>query len=236
MSLSSADITVVVPVYNGALYLAEAVESVRRQSRAVGRIILVDDGSTDMSPDVAAALSRDRRNPPIHYVRQDNGGPAAAINRGVTLVDSALIAFQSADDVWMPEKIARQLPVLEDGADLVFCHMQNFISPELDATAAARLQCPPEPMPAYSAGTLLTRLATFRQVGPLNEGFRIGEFIEWYGRAKDLGLTSAMLPEVLTRRRLHGKNHSLSRKTEAIGYTHVVKAMLDRRRGQSRQP
>jgi glycosyltransferase involved in cell wall biosynthesis len=233
MSLTSADITVVIPAYNGALYLNEAVESVRRQSLAVGRIVLVDDGSTDRTLDIAAALSRDKRNPPVHYLRQDNGGPAAAINRGMTLVDSALVAFQSADDVWMPEKIACQLAALEDGADLVFCHTQNFISPELDATTAARLQCPPQPMPAYSAETLLMRLATFRRVGSLNEDFRIGEFIEWYSRAKDLGLTSAMLPEVLTRRRLHGKNHSLCRKTEATGYAHVVKAMLDRRRGQS---
>jgi glycosyltransferase involved in cell wall biosynthesis len=234
MSLSSADITVVIPAYNGAAYLAEAVDSVRRQSRPVGRIVLVDDGSTDATAEVAAALSRDGRDPPIQYVRQDNGGPAAAINRGVTLVESALVAFQSADDIWLPEKIAGQMRALEDGADLVFGHMQNFISPELDAAAAASLQCPPDPMPGHSAGTLLTRLATFRKVGPLNEGFRIGEFIDWYGRAKDLGLTSVMLPDVVTMRRLHGKNHSLSRKSEATGYAHVVKAILDRRRGHPR--
>ena len=235
MSLSSADVTVVIPVYNGAAYLAEAVDSVRRQSRPVGRIILVDDGSTDATPELAAALSRDGRDPPIHSVRQDNGGPAAAINRGVTLVESALVAFQSADDIWMPEKIAGQMRALEDGADLVFGHMQNFISPELDAATTASLQCPPDPMPGHNAGTLLIRLATFLKVGPLDERFRIGEFIDWYGRANDLGLTSVMLPDVVTMRRLHGKNHSLSRKSEAVGYAHVVKAILDRRRGPPRQ-
>jgi glycosyltransferase involved in cell wall biosynthesis len=235
MSLSSADITVVIPVYNGAAYLAEAVESIWRQSQSVGRIILIDDGSTDTTSEVAAALSRTRHDPPIHYVRQDNGGPAAAMNRGVTLVEGILVAFQCADDLWMPEKIARQIRLLEDGADLVFCHVQNFISPELDTAAAANLQCPPQPMPGYNAGTLLTRVATFRKVGELNESFRIGEFIDWYGRARDLGLTSEMLPEVLAMRRLHGKNHSLSRKNEATGYAHVLKAMLNRRRGQSRQ-
>jgi len=235
MSLSSADITVVIPVYNGAAYLAEAVDSVRRQSRPVGRIVLVDDGSTDETPEFAAELSRDGRDPPIHYVRQENGGPAAAINRGITLVESALVAFQSADDTWLPDKIASQMRALNDGADLVFGHMQNFVSPELDAATAASLQCPLEPMPGHNLGTLLTRLATFREVGPLNEGFRIGEFIDWYARAKDLGVTSVMLPDVVAMRRLHGKNHSLSRKTEATGYAHVVKAMLDRRRGQPRQ-
>jgi glycosyltransferase involved in cell wall biosynthesis len=234
MSLSSADVTVVVPVYNGAPYLAEAVESVRRQSRPVEHIILVDDGSTDATPEIAAAMCRDGRSPAVTCVRQENAGPAAAMNRGVALVATSLVAFQAADDIWAPDKIAWQLKVLEDGADLVFGHMQNFISPELGAAIAAALQCPPEPMPGYNAGTLLTRLAIFRKVGPLDEGFRIGEFFDWYARANDLGLTSVMLPEVVAMRRLHGKNHSLSRKADVSGYTRVLKAMLDRRRMQAK--
>ena len=236
MSLSSADITVVIPVYNGALYLAEAVESVRQQSEPVGHIILVDDGSTDATPEIAAAMCREQRKPSVQYLRQENAGPASAMNQGAARVETGLIAFQSADDIWVPEKIACQLSALEDGADLVFGHMQNFVSPELDAATAASLRCPPDPMPGHNATTLLTRLAAFRRVGPLDEGFRIGEFIDWYGRAIDLGLTSVMLPQVVAMRRLHGKNHSLSRKTEAVGYAHVLKAMLDRRRRQSGQP
>jgi glycosyltransferase involved in cell wall biosynthesis len=235
MSLSAADITVVIPVYNGARYLAEAVESVRRQSCPPGRIILVDDGSTDETPAIAVAMSRDGVQPPIHAVHQPNAGPAAALNRGAALVESALIAFQSADDIWAPAKIEWQMRALEEGADLVFGYMQNFISPELDAATAAGLRCPPDPMPGHNAATLLMPLDTFRRVGPLDERFRIGEFIEWYGRAKDLGLKSAMISEVVTMRRLHGSNHSLSRKTDAIGYAHVIKAMLDRRRAESGQ-
>jgi GT2 family glycosyltransferase len=87
-------------------------------------------------------------------------------------------------------------------------------------------------MAGHNAGTLLIRLDTFRKVGPLDENFRIGEFIDWYGRANDLGLKSVTLPDVVTLRRLHGKNHSLSRKTETVGYAHVLKAILERRRGQ----
>ena len=234
MSWSASDITVVVPVYNGACYLAEAVESVWRQTCPPGRILLIDDGSTDETPAVAAALCRDAPQP-THYVRQDNGGPAAALNRGAALCESAVLAFHAADDIWLPEKIARQVRALNDGADLVFGHMQNFISPELDAATAATLRCPPDPMPGYNAATLLTRLETFREVGPLDERFRIGEFFEWYGRANDLGLKSVMLPEVVSMRRLHGNNHSLSRKTDAIGYAHVIKAMLDRRRAERGQ-
>jgi len=234
MSVTPADLTVVIPVYNNAAYLAEAVGSVRRQTRPPRRIVVVDDGSTDATPEVAATL-RDGDGAPIEYVRQENAGPAAAINRGASLVEAGLIAFHSADDVCVPKRLEWQIRALSDDADLVFGYMQNFISPELDKETAAQLKCPPEPMEGHNAGTLLTHIDTFRKVGPLNESFRIGEFFEWYGRAVDLGLKIAMLPQVVTMRRLHGANHSLKRKTEAVGYAHVLKAILDRRRGQPGQ-
>jgi glycosyltransferase involved in cell wall biosynthesis len=224
-----AEISVVIPVYNGAAYLAEAVESVRRQTCPPSRIILVDDGSTDETPQVAFACG-DERGTPVEYVRRNNAGPSAAMNYGAALVKSGLIAFHSADDIWLPNKIALQLSALEDGADLVFGCMQHFISPELDVATAETLQCPPGPMPAYSAGTLLTRLETFCAVGLFNESFRIGEFLDWYSRATDRGMRSTMLPQVVSMRRLHGRNHSLTRKTHPQGYADVLKAVLDRRR------
>ncbi|TGS74340.1 hypothetical protein EN818_31965, partial [Mesorhizobium sp. M3A.F.Ca.ET.175.01.1.1] len=55
------------------------------------------------------------------------------------------------------------------------------------------LVCPPDPMPAFSAGTMLTRLDTFRGIGELNETFAVGEFMDWYGRARDAGAEIVML-------------------------------------------
>lgn len=234
MTQPPLDLTVVIPAYNNAAYLTEAVGSVCGQTRPPRRIVLVDDGSTDNTPEIAAVL-RARATVSLDYVRQDNAGPAAAMNRGAAMADSELIAFHSADDIWVVEKIAWQLAPLESGADLVFGHLLNFISPELDAATAAGLHCPPEPMPGPSAGTLLTRLATFRNVGPLDERFQIGEFMDWYARASDLGLKAVTLPQVVSMRRLHGRNHSLTRKTRDVGYAHVLKAMIDRRRARSGQ-
>jgi glycosyltransferase involved in cell wall biosynthesis len=232
MRYDAADITVIIPVYNGALYLAESVDSVRRQTCPPGRIVLVDDGSTDATPAIAEAMGRDGHAPRVDHVRQDNAGPAAATNRGAAMVESRLLAIQAADDIWVPQKIEWQLKTLADGADLSFGHMQNFISPELDGAAAANLRCPPEPMAGYNASTLLIPRDTFRKVGPFDERFRIGEFFEWYSRAQDLGLKAAMLPEVVAMRRLHGNNHSLSRNGETRGYAPALKAILDRRRAE----
>lgn len=231
-----ADISVVIPVYNGAAYLAEAVASARAQTLAPRRIIVVDDGSTDATPEIAARLRQDGLTPTVEYVRQANAGPAAALNRGVAMVADGYLAFLDADDLWLPDKLRLQRGALvTDGFDLAFGHTQNFISPELPPAVAAGLQCPPAPMPAPVSSTMFTHVDTFRRVGPLNEGIRIGEFLEWYGRAVDLGLRIAMLPEVVSRRRLHGANHSLSRSENARDYTSVLKAMLDRRRGRGEQ-
>jgi glycosyltransferase involved in cell wall biosynthesis len=217
--------TVVIPVHNGANYLSEAVESVKRQTLGAPRVVIVDDGSTDATSEVAASL------PDVIYVRQQHAGVAAALNHGVRLGSGKFISFVSADDVWCPDKLALQHAALAapDGK-LVFGHMKHFISPEIDQEVAARLHCPTEPMPAFSAGTMLASLDTVRSIGPFDESFTVGEFMDWYGRARDLRKEIVMLPDIVAMRRVHGANYSTKAlRTET--YLPVLKALLDRRRG-----
>jgi glycosyltransferase involved in cell wall biosynthesis len=179
----SQSTTVVIPVYNGERYLAEALASIAGQSHSTCEIVVVDDGSTDATLEIA------RRFTDATCVRQQNAGVAAALNHGIQLARGDFIAFLSADDVWKRDKLALQHEALVDAANrLVFGHMLHFISPELEPAIRKSLVCPSEPMPAYSAGTLLTRLDTFRTVGPLNESFAAGEFVDWYSRARDMGM------------------------------------------------
>jgi glycosyltransferase involved in cell wall biosynthesis len=217
--------SVVIPCYNGEIYLAEAIASVKAQSAGPTEIIVIDDGSTDGSAEIAKAAQ-------VRYVRQDNAGVAAALNHGVRVASGPLIAFLSADDVWRQDKLALQQAALADATNrLVFGHMLHFISPELPADVAATLVAPPDPMPAFSAGTLLTRLETFRAVGELNESFAVGEFVDWFGRAKDSGLDVVMLPDTVSMRRVHKSNHSTAT-LKAKSYAPVLKALLDRRRAE----
>ena len=216
--------TVVVPVYNGERYLAEALASIVRQTHANCEIVVIDDGSTDSTPEIA------RRFAAVNCVRQQNAGVAAALNHGSRLARGDFIAFLSADDVWKREKLALQHAALADAPKrLVFGHMLHFISPELEPAIAKSLVCPNEPMPAYSAGTLLTRLDTFRAVGPLNEGFALGEFVDWYARARDMGAEIAMLDYIVSLRRVHPGNHSTKALRER-SYLPVLKALIDRHR------
>ncbi len=217
--------SVVIPCFNGERYLNEAIASARAQTAGPVEIVVVDDGSTDGSGDIAKAAG-------VRYVRQDNAGVAAALNHGVRIASGPLIAFLSADDVWKPQKLAMQRAALGTAADrLVFGHMLHFVSPELSPDIAAGLVASTYPMPAFSAGTLLAWLDVFRTIGPMNESFAVGEFVDWFGRAKDAGLDIIMLPDVVSMRRVHKSNHSTSAlKTRT--YAPVLKALLDRRRAE----
>jgi glycosyltransferase involved in cell wall biosynthesis len=217
---------VVIPVFNGERYLAEAIESVLAQTLPVFELIVVDDGSSDRTAEIARGFGK-----AVRYECQSNAGPAAAMNRGVALAAGPLVAFLSADDLWMPDKLAWQTAVLaEDHAvDMVFGHAQQFFSPELDEATRRTLRCPADPMPACAAGTLLTARDTFLRVGAFDERWRAGEFMDWYARATDLGLRDVLLPAVVLRRRVHGANHSTRTANLGATYARVLKATLDRR-------
>lgn len=100
-------VSVVIPVFNQARYVAEAIESVLAQTYPSVETIVVDDGSTDGTSDIAMGYG-----PRIAYLRQDNAGAAAALNRGIQMASGDLIGWLSSDDVYLPAKLQRQVDVL----------------------------------------------------------------------------------------------------------------------------
>ena len=223
-------ISVIIPVYNGRRYLAEAIESVLAQTVPPFETIVVDDGSTDGSAEVARAYL-----PAIRYVYQSWSGLGAALNHGVQCARGDLYAFLDADDLWVPDKLASQTAVLaeEPGLDMVFGQVSQFYSPDVYPRAAAEAE---EIFTGHAAGTMLIRRASFQRVGPFLTTVQVGQFIDWYAKALDVGLTGRMLPKVLLKRRIHASNLGLRQRCSRADYVHVVKAALDRRRqGQPRQ-
>jgi glycosyltransferase involved in cell wall biosynthesis len=111
-------ISVIIPAHNVARYLRQAAESVLAQTRQDFEVIVVDDGSTDGTPDVL----RDLRDARLRMLRQSRSGSASARNAGIALAAGPYIAFLDADDLWAPDKLERQAGFLEAHAeaDLVF--------------------------------------------------------------------------------------------------------------------
>lgn len=108
----------IIPSYNSARYLAEAIQSVLDQSYADFEIIVVNDGSTDETEAVVKGFSDER----IRYFAQENKGVGAARNAGLRLARGEYVAFWDADDLFLPEKLSRQVEFLlqDPSVDLVF--------------------------------------------------------------------------------------------------------------------
>lgn len=102
-------VSAVIPTYNGSRYLAASVRSALEQSHDLLEIIVIDDGSRDDIQGILAPFPSK-----VRYVRQENGGPAAARNRGVSMARGDLIAFLDDDDLWHPTKTAEQVRVLAE--------------------------------------------------------------------------------------------------------------------------
>ena len=119
--MTAAAVSAVIPVHNGAAYVAEAVRSVLGQTRPPIECLVIDDGSTDGTAEAVRQFGDE-----VIYVRQDQAGPSAARNRGVELARGSLVAFLDHDDTWLPTKLDRQLEVLEhdEGAILALCAVE----------------------------------------------------------------------------------------------------------------
>lgn len=223
-------ISVVVPCYNGEKYLAEALESILRKEVRPAEVIVVDDGSHDASVRVARSFE-----PHIRLIRQENQGAAAARNRGVEAATREFLAFLDADDLWekdMPERLFRKLEKRDD-LDMVFGNVEQFLSPELDASQRAGLRNELANMPGFVMGAMLVRMSSYEKVGQLDESLQLAEFIDWMSRAEQTGLKYEVLDEVVMRRRLHTTNQGVTKKQHMDDYAKVLRSALKRKRGES---
>jgi len=111
------EVSVIIPTYNSARYLVEAIDSVLAQTYKDFEVLVIDDGSTD---DTESVMSK--YGSPVRYIRQKNGGVSAARNKGIQESHGRYVAFLDADDTWLPKKIERQLAELKAHNGYRFCY------------------------------------------------------------------------------------------------------------------
>jgi glycosyltransferase involved in cell wall biosynthesis len=213
--------------YNAAPYLGEAIESALSQDYEPIELIVVDDGSTDETADVARSFAQAK------VIQQENGGNGAARNLAVANASGELYAFLDADDRFTPGKLSRQKAALDADPDLdmVFGHVREFFSPELDEETCASLRPPaPGPMPWTAPNLMLIRRGSFERVGPFSTAVRVGVTVDWFARAQEAGLRHTILPEVVLERRLHTQNNGLRERASRSQYLDVIRQAMERRR------
>lgn len=111
-------VSIVIPVYKGANYLAEAIDSALAQTYENIEIIVVNDGSPDDGATERVALSYGDK---IRYVYQKNGGVSAALNTGIKEMRGKYLSWLSHDDLYCPDKIEKQMALVQDENDIILC-------------------------------------------------------------------------------------------------------------------
>ena len=115
------DISVIIPTYNRKNTLPRAVESVLNQTYKPIEIIVVDDGSTDGTKEWFSEMY-----PLVHYIYQVNSGVSSARNTGINSARGDWIALLDSDDEWLPDKLELQVKLLQNNAELRFCHTNEI--------------------------------------------------------------------------------------------------------------
>lgn len=207
-------VSVIIPSFNNATYLAESLESALGQTYKDLEVILVDDGSTDNTQEVVKPYAGR-----VRYLYQENQGPAAARNRGIREASGEFIAFLDADDIWKSNKIEKQLRNFESHPEIGFVYCDNdFVDFEgrliqfhayepilkrgnlvLDLFCRYFIMTP----------SIVIRRTCFDRVGLFNEALRVGEDYEFFLKLAYFYLGDVIEEKLWMRRVVAG---SLSRK------------------------
>jgi glycosyltransferase involved in cell wall biosynthesis len=221
-------VSVIVPAYQAERFIRETLESALAQDYAPVEIIVVDDGSDDGTAQIAASL-------PVRLVRIPHSGVSAARNAGIAAARGDYVTILDADDLWPVDRLSHQVTYLQQ-------HREHGIVVGLTSFFLT----PGEPRPAHwprfpdgaavpgHAGTMLARRAAFEIVGCYDETLALCEDIDWLARAKDAGITTGTVEQVLLHYRIHANNSSRQAQANVAVLLGVLRKTVRRQREASR--
>ncbi len=205
-------VSVVIPAYNAALYLSQAIESVLAQTYLAVEVIIVDDGSIDNTCVIIEKYSREMLGV-VSGVYQKNKGLSAARNAGIRAARGEYIAFLDADDLFLPPKLERQIAYLEAHPEcsLCYCDLWHFYEKEPDRMLKLNYIY-------YSYDDVFSHLlwknfinplsvvlrrSVFDHYGYFNESMRRSEDWDYWISISYAGAQLYFLPEILAKYRMH---------------------------------
>jgi glycosyltransferase involved in cell wall biosynthesis len=192
-------LSLVVPLHQGERFIADALESVRRQQQAPDEIIVVDDGSTDRGPEIAQSF------PGVVLIRQERAGPGAARNRGIAAARHHTVALLDQDDLLRPPALRRHRESLEASSHaLVSVCRQRFSVLEGETMPAwQRPELVGSDSLSWTPSCMCFRKSAFDRIGRFDETLRATSDLDWFRRFRASGLPFAQIDETLVDRRIH---------------------------------
>jgi glycosyltransferase involved in cell wall biosynthesis len=237
MQYDGESVTVLMPVYNGAAYLAATLASVRCQTHADFEFLVVDDGSTDGSREILQAFAaQDAR---IRIIYATHGGIAAARNHGLAQARGTVIVWMDHDDIAMPDRIERQLAYLAEHPEIAAVGSAlRLINKDGDQIAA------PTKYPLTSEEIREGLLSGYCMLGQPTVAMRrkaaiaVGGYRRAFDTADDYDLwlrlseryPLANMPEVLVDYRWHGNNTTARRRRQQALCAHIARLAGAKRR------
>lgn len=216
-------LSVIIPAHQADKYIAQAVDSVRRQGwTGKTEIIVIDDGSTDNTVQVAQALG-------VRLLQKPQGGAASARNAGLRIAAGDLILLLDADDVLNDGALSAMYDALADDTAAVFALAEDFISPELTDGQKAQLLPRPTPYGGVLPGCSLIRRQVFDAIGLFDDTMKSGETVAWQLKLRDARIKTVQIPVVTLKRRLHLTNTGrLHQNREMSDYAALLRKRMKR--------
>jgi glycosyltransferase involved in cell wall biosynthesis len=204
-------VSVIIPVFNRAHLIGDAVDSVLAQHGANFEIVIVNDGSTDATGQVIDDLAQ--QHPHITAIHQPNRGPAAARNAAVAASNGPWITFLDSDDTMPTDRLANQLGAIApadkpaDQPAIVIGKQTIDVAPGVDPPPTTLLGLRGTDSSHYIM-SMMTRRSTLDAVGVFDKQFEPGEDLELLFRMRRLGVNIIVSDQVWTHRRILGDNLS----------------------------
>jgi glycosyltransferase involved in cell wall biosynthesis len=220
-------VSIIIPAYNAAAFINDAIESALAQDYRPIEVIVVDDGSSDETACIA-----ERFGPPVICHRQQNGGPAVARNRGLLLARGEYIGFLDADDLYEPGRVKLQFNKLQQNPGLTIV-MGRLKREQLDSEPGEPITFKPmesDDFICLQLGLCLFRRTVFERVGVMEESLRHSDDWDWFMRARELQVPMLLHDDIVLRARLHWNNMTRDRKAHMHFLPIMLKRSIDRRR------
>lgn len=210
MPQNQLSISVILTVYNGERFLAEAIQNIKEQNYQPIEIIVVDDGSTDRAAEIAREFQDE-----IRYIYQPNQGPSGARNRGIESARGEAITFFDVDDLWEKGVLTRFAAYLRQNPEVEIVQrlIQQMRMETLDTEKNTDHLVPVfEPYQHVNLGSALYRRSVFEKVGVFDPTIPDSEDTDWFIRVWENDIRKEVIPSVVLYYRQHDRNRMIARK------------------------
>ena len=213
-------ISIIIPVKNGANYIKEALDGIKKQNIRI-EIIVVDDCSTDNTVEIAESYG-------CKIIKHETSkGQVAGKNSGLKVANGKYILFHDHDDIMQEGALQRLYEEFEPNIMAVEAKVQDWYSPDLSEEDKIKTLIKQDAYWGLFTGAILIKKEVFDTIGFFNESIHAGEIIEWQSKMDSNGFRVKKIDFISTMRRVHATNFGkTNQKTEFKNYAAILRAKL----------